>query len=223
VDALKAKVGDDFVKLCALINDVDSLYVSFIEEVTAEFLQKPIKFKNFKGEDQERIVWQTVFHVLNHFTHHCGVISGTLDRMGMSNDFAESSGIYNSGHHRSILHDGLWQIPFHEGIDLRRPEGMTFNDVMEMGHWVAIKDCPGRYTLHEVSSSLSVGELLGADAGIQMAHSPKARDTVYITCLEDGGVISYSRLDGSWLHTLNTEVGFERKLRQLEIDLQGPR
>jgi uncharacterized damage-inducible protein DinB len=88
LDALKAKVGDDWAKLSALMKEIDALYVSFAEEVSAEDLQKPIKFKNFKGEEQERLVWQIAFHVLNHYTHHRGEISGALDRMGVSNDFA---------------------------------------------------------------------------------------------------------------------------------------
>ena len=33
-------------------------------------------------------------------------------------------------------------------------------------------------------------------------------------------MISYKRDDGSFLHTLNTEEGFERKLKQLGIDLR---
>lgn len=88
IDALKAKVGDDFGKLAPLMKEIDSLFVSFSEVISAEDLQRLIKFKNFKGEDQERIVWQTIFHVLNHYTHHRGEISGALDRMGVSNDFA---------------------------------------------------------------------------------------------------------------------------------------
>jgi uncharacterized damage-inducible protein DinB len=88
IDALKANVGEDFAKLSTLMKEIDSLFVSFVEEARLEDLQKPITFKNFRGEDQERIVWQTIFHVLNHFTHHRGEISGALDRMGVSNDFA---------------------------------------------------------------------------------------------------------------------------------------
>jgi len=88
IDSLKAKVGEDFLKLSALMKEIDALYVSFIEEVKVEDLLKPLKFKNYKGDEQERIVWQTIFHVLNHYTHHRGEISGALDRMGVSNDFA---------------------------------------------------------------------------------------------------------------------------------------
>ena len=88
LDTLKAKVGEDFLKLSSLMKEIDALYVSFIEEVKVEDLLKPLKFKNYKGDEQERIVWQTIFHVLNHSTHHRGEISGALDRMGVSNDFA---------------------------------------------------------------------------------------------------------------------------------------
>jgi hypothetical protein len=44
-----------------------------------------------------------------------------------------------------------------------------------------------------------------------------ARDPVIATPFEDGGLISYRKADGHFLHTLNTRDGFERKLRQLGI------
>lgn len=88
LDALKANVGDDWNKLSDLMKEIDSLFVSFVKEVNPEDLGKTIKFKNYRGEDQERIAWHTIFHVLNHYTHHRGEISGALDRMGVSNDYA---------------------------------------------------------------------------------------------------------------------------------------
>ena len=47
--------------------------------------------------------------------------------------------------------------------------------------------------------------------------SGTAKDTVIVTSFEDGGLISYRKPDGTYLHTLNTREGFERKLRQLGI------
>jgi hypothetical protein len=44
-----------------------------------------------------------------------------------------------------------------------------------------------------------------------------ARDPVIVTPFEDGGLISYRKAGGMFLHTLNTREGFERKLRQLTI------
>ena len=88
VEILKTRIGDDWSKLSALMKEIDSLYVAFVQEAKPDDLLKTITFRNSKGEDQERIVWQTIFHVLNHCTHHRGEISGALDRMGVNNDFA---------------------------------------------------------------------------------------------------------------------------------------
>lgn len=44
-----------------------------------------------------------------------------------------------------------------------------------------------------------------------------ARDAVVVVRFKDGGLISYRKPDGRFLHTLNTEEGFQRKLEQLGI------
>lgn len=88
VEAIKAGAGNDWAKLSALMKEIDSLFVAFAQEVKAEDLLKPIKFKNYKGEEQERLAWHTVFHVLNHYTHHRGEISAALDQMGVVNDYS---------------------------------------------------------------------------------------------------------------------------------------
>jgi hypothetical protein len=46
---------------------------------------------------------------------------------------------------------------------------------------------------------------------------PGARDPVIVARFEDGGLISYLRADGTYVHTLNTCEGLERKLAQLGI------
>lgn len=88
IDDLKAKAGGDFAKISSLMKEIDAIFVAFVEEAEADDFLRLVKFKNFKGEDQERPVWQTIFQVLNHFTHHRGEISGALDGMGVANDFA---------------------------------------------------------------------------------------------------------------------------------------
>lgn len=96
---------------------------------------------------------------------------------------------------------------------------MTFDTVRKLGKWMPIRHCPGRFVLRGVSPALSVVDLLENIAGIQQFQSPGAVDTVWVVCLEDGGIISYHRLAGTWRHTLNTKEGFRRKLEQLEISL----
>jgi hypothetical protein len=61
--------------------------------------------------------------------------------------------------------------------------------------------------------------LLGQEARLAEFRVARARDIVLVARLTDGGLISYKRADGTYLHTLNTVSGFERKLMQLGIEL----
>jgi len=94
---------------------------------------------------------------------------------------------------------------------------MTFDSVKELGEWRPIRNCPGRFVLHGVPPTHSITDLLGENVIVRRFQSPGARDVVVVVRLEDGGMISYQRPSGTWLHTLNTEEGFRRKVEQLEI------
>ena len=48
-----------------------------------------------------------------------------------------------------------------------------------------------------------------------------AKDLVMVAPLTDGGLISYRKPDGVYIHTLNSREGFERKLQQLGIQQAG--
>ena len=97
----------------------------------------------------------------------------------------------------------------------------TVKELLNRWEWKPIRDCPGRFILKGHNSSISFEELLGPDYKVPKSKfcSPLAKDPVLVVELEDGGLISYARSDGSLLHTLNTIDGFTRKLQQLEITL----
>jgi hypothetical protein len=87
----------------------------------------------------------------------------------------------------------------------------SFAELRAAHPWRPIRDCPGRYLL---VSPLDPAELFG------VPESPERRlatapDPVVLTALPEGGLISYHRTDGSWLHTLGTSEGFARKLARL--------
>ncbi len=85
---LKKRIGDDPRKLFALLAEVDSLLAAFTGELEEKDLVVRVKYKNMKGEELERVYWHTIFHILNHSTHHRGEISALLDRKGVANDFS---------------------------------------------------------------------------------------------------------------------------------------
>ena len=66
--------------------------------------------------------------------------------------------------------------------------------------------------------NLSPQELLVDEIKVKEYRVDSARDVVLVVRLEGGGLISYRREDGSFLHTLNTPEGFMRKLLQLGIE-----
>jgi len=50
---------------------------------------------------------------------------------------------------------------------------------------------------------------------------PGAQDEGLVAWIAGGGILSYRRSDGTYVHTLNTSEGFARKLAQLGIDLSA--
>ena len=97
--------------------------------------------------------------------------------------------------------------------------GMTFEELYLKWEWKPIRNCPGRYTLVTTDRFLPVQVLIG-DPGCEIREysSPQANDLVLVFAIQDGGIISYKRKDGTFTHTLNTSTGFLRKVAQLGIE-----
>jgi uncharacterized damage-inducible protein DinB len=86
--AIKEKIGGRRRECIELMRRVDELFVRFAGGLDENDLSKKVKYTNIKGEEMERTYWKTIFHVLNHGTHHRGEISAMLDMQGISNDFS---------------------------------------------------------------------------------------------------------------------------------------
>jgi hypothetical protein len=96
---------------------------------------------------------------------------------------------------------------------------MTYAELYERFAWRPIPHCPGRYVLPQPSArELRLEDLTGGACERGVYEVSAARDAVVVTALDEGGLISYQRADGTLLHTLNTPEGFQRKLSQLGID-----
>ena len=96
---------------------------------------------------------------------------------------------------------------------------MKFDDLMNRWNWKPIRNCPGRFLLDDATHSLTLSELLGENIEVSEFSVDAAKDIVLVARIHQGGIISYKKGDGTFIHTLNTLEGFQRKLRQLGIKL----
>jgi len=87
-EAVSARIKGGPASLYKVLAELDALFVAFAETLDEASLGTRVKFKNIKGVELERVYWNTIFHVLNHGTHHRGEISALLDRRGIENDIA---------------------------------------------------------------------------------------------------------------------------------------
>ncbi len=93
----------------------------------------------------------------------------------------------------------------------------TLDDLWRNETWRQIPNCPGRYKLSRREPGMTPVDLVGEIPALREYNVPACRDIVIVTELSGGGLISYRRANGTYLHTLNTPEGFVRKLGQLGI------
>jgi hypothetical protein len=95
---------------------------------------------------------------------------------------------------------------------------MDFNTLKNRYLWKEIYGCPGRYILKNDDKKTTVEELAGKNLTVNSFKTDKTIDEVLIVKFKCGGLISYKKPDNSYVHTLNTEEGFLKKLIKLKID-----
>ena len=97
--------------------------------------------------------------------------------------------------------------------------GATYQSLLEAGEWRAIEGCPGRMVLPGAREA-TPQDLLGKAVVVQVFEVHGAPDPVHVGVVRGGGLISYRKPDGQFVHTLNTPEGLARKLEQLGIELE---
>ena len=92
----------------------------------------------------------------------------------------------------------------------------TFEELLARFVWRPMRGCPGRYLLAD-GPVVSPPEQLFGDLGFREARSALAPDRVLMAAVRGGGIISYARGDGTFVHTLGDSAGFARKLHALGL------
>ena len=101
--------------------------------------------------------------------------------------------------------------------------GSTLQRFYELWNWSEIPNCPGRYVTkknREAEETSPSEVLLRIECGNELYESwpVHCKDTVvYVHFSDGGGLITYVKADGRFVHTLNTETGFIRKTNALGI------
>jgi uncharacterized damage-inducible protein DinB len=85
---LRQEFDSDYTKLFQYRKETDEVMIQFVNELDEAKLNSVIKYKNYKGEDQEQELWKPLLHWFNHHTHHRGQISVLLDMVGVDHDYS---------------------------------------------------------------------------------------------------------------------------------------
>jgi len=88
LDDILAKTKNAFMETQSVLLAMDAVFMGLVNEMTGDDLDRMVKFTNPRGMEVEKKYWSTIFHVLNHSTHHRGEISAMLDILKISNDYA---------------------------------------------------------------------------------------------------------------------------------------
>jgi hypothetical protein len=90
----------------------------------------------------------------------------------------------------------------------------SFHELLSSFPWRPMRGCKGRYLLPGGPTTSSPQQLFG-DLAFQELHSELAPDRVIVATVCGGGIISYAKEDGTFIHTLGDSEGFGRKLAAL--------
>ena len=66
----------------------DETISQLIGEIDENQLNSAVKYKNFKGDEVEGLLWKILLQWFNHQTHHRGQISVLLDMIDVKNDYS---------------------------------------------------------------------------------------------------------------------------------------
>jgi uncharacterized damage-inducible protein DinB len=83
-----AVVVDTIEDYLAKRTELDSLIISFINEISQKDLDQVLEYKDIRGNTHKRLFGGVVLHFFNHQTHHRGMISICLEFMNIANDYS---------------------------------------------------------------------------------------------------------------------------------------
>jgi len=81
-------VWPDLAAFAPVREHVDELILRVFQMIPEERFASTLRYRNWKGEQQDKIAWRAFLHFFNHQTHHRGQVSALLDRLSVKNDYS---------------------------------------------------------------------------------------------------------------------------------------
>eukprot|EP01080_Neovahlkampfia_damariscottae_P005551 gene5551-9370_t len=102
---------------------------------------------------------------------------------------------------------------------------MKFEEAAKAWKWSEINNCPGRYVLETFEEKEKLKKVptkeIVKNGKEFFFKSKNCKDDIVIILFEDeGAILTYIRKNGDFCHTLNTQSGLTRKMKQLEIKFE---
>lgn len=80
--SLATEVHADFPALRAAREETDAALTAWLDELTPEMLNEPMRYTNSAGAAREHALWFAVAHLFNHQTHHRSQATTLLNQLG---------------------------------------------------------------------------------------------------------------------------------------------
>jgi hypothetical protein len=93
---------------------------------------------------------------------------------------------------------------------------VNFEQMYAAHRWKPIINCSGRFVLQGNEATMQPTTLAQGLLEHEF-RSESTQDLVIVVIFSDGGLISYRKAEGKFVHTLNTSAGFRRKLVDLGL------
>jgi uncharacterized damage-inducible protein DinB len=84
----------DLASVRAKLKELDQSYIDYVNKLTAQDLERVIRYKSFAGDEYSNPLWQSLHQLTNHATYHRGQVVTMLRQLGVKPVSTDLMGFY---------------------------------------------------------------------------------------------------------------------------------
>ena len=89
-----ASAYSDLASVRPKLEEMDRYYIDYVSKLTAEDLQRVLRYKSFAGDEFSNPLWQSLHQLTNHGSYHRGQIVTLLRQLGVKPVSTDLIGFY---------------------------------------------------------------------------------------------------------------------------------